>query len=352
VYREKTIFLIDKGRQAMVNFLNVTNIHRRENGVDVVKGISFSQKPFEKLAIAGQSGSGKSTLLKIIAGLIQPEQGDVRFGSARVQGPDEQLIPGHPRIAYLSQQYELRNSYRVEEILRYANEQSEAAATRLYNVCRINHLLKRKTDQLSGGEKQRIALARLLSTMPRLLLLDEPFSNLDPPHRETLKSVIQDTGDLLGISCILVSHEPQDTLSWADRILVLREGQVVQAGPPQEIYRQPADPYVAGLFGRYNLIDIKTAAALGIAPLKDEKKKRLFVRPEQIQIHKGTVKNTTSIPDHLRVKTESVTFVGSAYEVDVIYAGQRFSARSAEEGIAIGDVLDMSIPRPGNWFIH
>src|SRR6201991_2798823 len=164
--------------------------------VDGLNGrISFTQEKGRKLAIAGETGSGKSTLLKMIAGLAEVRTGEVRFGGTRVLGPLERLIPGQPGIAYLSQHFELWNNYRVEEVLSYANDLSVEEASALYEIVRIDHLLSRRTDQLSCGERQRIALSRLLVKPPRLLLLDEPFSNLDRTHKVILKEVIRDIGE-------------------------------------------------------------------------------------------------------------------------------------------------------------
>ena len=182
--------------------LKVSEVTKQQNGNVVLQGISFTQKQFQKIAIVGESGSGKSTLLKVIGGLAQPDTGDVLFENKHVDGPNEKLIPGHPKIAYLSQHFELRNNYRVEEILEYANKLSNKEAQRLYEICHISHLLKRKTDQVSGGEKQRIAMARLLIGSPKLFLLDEPFSNLDVLHRNTLRKVIHDMGEKLKITSV------------------------------------------------------------------------------------------------------------------------------------------------------
>src|SRR5690606_8175730 len=164
-------------------FLKVNQIGVQGETDMVLNDISFIQHQFQKVAIAGETGSGKSTLLKVVAGLAQPSSGDVWFDQKRVSGPLDQLVPGCPGIAYLSQQFELPKFLRVEQILAYANELADNEANALFDVCQINHLLKRKTDQLSGGEQQRIALAKLLITSPKLLLLDEPFSNLDMVHK-------------------------------------------------------------------------------------------------------------------------------------------------------------------------
>ena len=215
--------------------------------------IDFVQRKGSHLAVAGETGSGKSTLLKIIAGLTTPAAGTVFFQGVRVPGPLERLIPGEPGIAYLSQYFELWHHYKVEEVLAYSNDLSQEEADGLYRLCHIDHLLMRRTDQLSGGERQRIALARLLVHPPRLLLLDEPFSNLDMIHKRLLKKVIRDITERYDITCILVSHDPYDTLSWADELLILREGRIHQQGSPREVYSRPVDEYAAGLLGEYSL---------------------------------------------------------------------------------------------------
>ncbi|HXB96336.1 MAG TPA: ABC transporter ATP-binding protein [Puia sp.] len=217
--------------------------------------INFTQHKGSHLAIAGETGSGKSTLLRIIAGLATPVEGAVFFEGTRVATPLERLIPGQPGIAYLSQYFELWHHYRVEEVLSYANDLGAEEAAALYRLCHIDHLMHRRTDQLSGGERQRIALARLLVHPPRLLLLDEPFSNLDMIHKRILKKVIRESTHRYDITCILVSHDPYDTLSWADELLILREGRIHQQGPPGEVYSRPRDEYAAGLLGEYAIVN-------------------------------------------------------------------------------------------------
>jgi len=283
--------------------------------------------------VAGETGSGKTTLLKTIAGLVQPDKGKVLFEGQRVPGPAEKLIPGHPGIAYLSQQFELPQNLRIEQVLEYANELPEAEAMALFRVCRIDHLMKRRTNQLSGGEKQRIALARLLIGAPRLLLLDEPYSNLDMIHKELLKSVIRDIGQKLGITCMLVSHDPSDTLSWAEEILVIREGRSVQQGTPEEIYRQPANEYVAGLFGKYNLLEAGNG-------------RRLFVRPEQFKVGKK------AFPAAMKGKITAISFWGGFYEIEILSeSGSKLIARTVENGLAAGDSVFLLPPWDDVWYL-
>ena len=298
---------------------------------DVLRGISFSQQRGERLALTGVTGSGKSTLLKVIAGLLQPDEGTVVFEGRRVLGPAEMLVPGHPQIGWLSQHFELWNNYRVEDILSYANELSEEEAGSLYAICRIDHLLKRRSDQLSGGERQRIALARLLVKPPTLMLLDEPYSNLDRVHRELLRAVIGDILDRFDMSCILISHDPPDILSWADEILVLKEGKLIQKATPERVYRRPADEYTAGLFGKYNRIHPALAARLGRLPGAGEGKD-LFIRPEKL-----TLSALGSAAAQGRVA--GVSFLGGYYEVEVELADSRLLVRSDTNAYEKGQVV-------------
>jgi ABC-type sulfate/molybdate transport systems ATPase subunit len=268
-------------------------------------------------------------LLKIIGGLLQPHTGSVLFEGERVKGPDEKLLPGHPHIAYLSQHFELLNHYRVRELIEMANQMTSEEAAVICEVCRIDHLLQRWTHQLSGGEKQRIALARLLVTAPRLLLLDEPFSNLDAIHKNMLKSVIHAIGDDLKLTCLLVSHDPVDVLSWADEILVLQDGALVQQGAPEAVYQQPASEYAAALFGRYNLLH--PALAKAFSQYADIEMSRInsFVRPEQFRL-------VADESQGLRGAVRRVRFMGSYYELEVVVEGNNIlvyaDSRNVEEG--------------------
>jgi len=327
-----------------MSFLTVTGINKQVEGNFVLKNISFTQQKLQKIAIAGETGSGKSTLLKIIAGLIQPGSGEVLFEQQKVLGPEEKLIPGHPRIGYLSQHFELRNNYRVDEVLMMANKIPDEEADTIYEVCRITHLLKRKTDQLSGGEKQRIATARLLISRPRLLLLDEPYSNLDMHHKNILKSVIHDIAERLNISCIMISHDPLDTLSWADEIFVMKDGQIIQKGTPEQVYQKPVNEYTGGLFGPYNLIDPvgdKAFAALEGTKLNG---KKLFIRPENFKIVPKGNQGLQGIVDQ-------VIYFGSYYEIKVQVSETSLTVKTTENNMSKGDTVYVSPDSSRIWYV-
>ncbi len=324
--------------------LEVAGISKLEKENFTVKEISFTQQFSQRIAIAGETGSGKSTLLKIIAGLIQPDAGKIIFDGKRVLGPLEKLIPGHPDIAYLSQHFELRNNYRVEEELESKNLLTDEEASTIYAICRIQHLLKRKTDQLSGGERQRIVLARLLTASPKLLLLDEPFSNLDAAHKNIIKSVLEDIGTKLSITCILVSHDAMDSLSWAETIIVMREGQIIQHGTPEQVYNQPVNEYCAGLLGEYNLISkTNTAAFIKNNESKAEKKK-LLIRPEHLNI----VSKSDSAINGIVV---NILFFGSYYNIDVLVGKQLIRLKSTNNQFVKGDTVYLSLAPEKLWYV-
>ncbi len=304
-----------------MSFLEVKGVSKKNNSRIAVDSVSFIQQQFEKVAIAGETGSGKTSLLKIIGGLMQTEGGEVLFENKKVAGPQEQLIPGHPSIAYLSQYFELRDNYWVYELLEMANKFPENEVQYIFTLCEIDHLLKRRTNELSGGEKQRIALAMQLIRKPKLLLLDEPFSNLDAIHEHTMKQVLQNICRQLAVSCIMVSHDGTDLLSWADTIYIMKDGKLVQQGTPQQVYYEPLNEYCAGLFGDYNRLERALQTKLFTT--------KTFIRPEELVF-------TTEAKGHAAVVT-NVSFYGSFFLYELQSARSRLRISSTEDTYLPGD---------------
>ncbi|GAB3579954.1 ABC transporter ATP-binding protein [Hymenobacter daeguensis] len=326
-----------------MDILTVTNLSLTENGFTALQPISFTQKAGQKLALAGESGAGKSTLLQLVAGLIQPSTGTVHALGSRVRGPHEVLVPGHPGVAYLSQKSDLPHSLRVEQVLRYANQRPQAEAQAVYTLCRIDHLMLRRTDQLSGGEQQRVALARLLLGAPRLLLLDEPFSNLDRTHKRLLQGIIEELGTRLGITCLLVSHDATDVLPWADEILVLHRGRLVQQGPPRQLYHQPVDEATAALFGDYNLVRGAERRAL-LPGRRFGKNTALLVRPEQLRLGPMHGSGATGT-------VRAVRFLGSYYEVEAELGANSVRVRVPTAEHEPGEKITIAVVPGGSWDI-
>ena len=296
-----------------MEFLKASNIGRSEEGRIVLEDVNLTINQHQRIALMGETGSGKSTLMKIMAGLTQPTSGNVYFDGKRIEGPEEVLIPGHPQIGYLSQHFELRNNYFVFELLEMASKMESREMENIFSICRIDHLLKRKTNALSGGERQRIALARLLVSKPKLLLLDEPFTNLDLHNNKIINEVIRTVSHKLGITCVLVSHDPAEVLSWAETICVMQYGKIIQQADPITIYQQPVNAYAAGLLGSYNEF---STSEKDIASILKVPNNRRFVRPEEFSLSKAPLYRAEG-------KILERMYYGSHYALDMIVAGKR-----------------------------
>lgn len=333
-----------------MTLLKAINVSKTGPSEFRLSDINFRQSKLEKIAIAGETGAGKSTLLKLVAGMLQPDAGELIFEKSRIHGPSDQLVPGHPGIAYLSQHFELQKSLRVGQVLHYSNTLSDADANTLYAVCQIDHVLHRRTDELSGGERQRVAICRLLISSPRLLLLDEPFTHLDMMHKQTLKAVIRDIGEKLRITCMLVSHDPQDTLSWADKIFVMKQGKIIQKADPETVYNKPVNVYTGGLFGKYNLIgredgkNFSQSAGLkrAIAMLGNDRK--IFLRPEHFKV---APKSSRS----LRGKVIKVLFLGSHEEAEILLGKQIITVRAGNGTFTEGKTAYLGVATKDFWVV-
>ncbi len=311
--------------------LEVQHISKQLPGGLSISDISFEQEALQKIAVTGKSGAGKTTLLKMISGHEQPDGGTILFNGKRMIGPEEKLLPGQKEIGYLSQEHDLLHNYNVEDLLWFGNKLSSGEAATLFEICQVVHLAKHRTDQLSGGEKQRIALCMLLIKSPKLLVLDEPFSNLDPIHTDILKAVLEDITQRLQVTVMLTSHDPDDTLSWADEIIVMREGQIIQKGAPEIIYHQPLNEYVAGLFGRYNLLQPGHAALFGL-----ETDVNMIMRPEDFVMNANPENSVKGI-------IQKISFWGSFYEVEVLVDDSMIIVKMTRNELKIGQKVSVSV---------
>ena len=232
--------------------LSIRAIKKRFGPVEVLKGIDIELASGEFLVLLGSSGCGKSTLLNIIAGLIDPSEGELLIG-------DRDITDVHPKdrdIAMVFQSYALYPNMTVArnltfglEIRKVDGKTRETALQRVAALLQIGHLLDRKPAQLSGGQRQRVAIGRALVREPKVFLFDEPLSNLDAKLRAEMRTEIKKLHQRLGTTIVYVTHDQIEAMTLASRIAIMRDGVVQQFAPPEEIYERPANMYVASFIG-------------------------------------------------------------------------------------------------------
>jgi ABC-type sugar transport system ATPase subunit len=256
--------------------LKVSNISMRypNTSFDAVQGISFELGKGKKLAIVGESGSGKTTLLKLLAGLFDPDQGNIYFKDTQILGPAFNLVPGNEYIRMVLQDYGLKKNQSIEDNLKYSlryfsPEEQDQKIKVLAKVLHIEDLLDRMPYQLSGGQQQRAAIAVCMASVPEVMLMDEPFSNLDVLLADQIRLYMMKEIRKSKNSMVFVTHQTADALSLADLILVMRKGKIVQYGSVEEIYDQPASPYTAALFSDSNFFRFNKLESIKLKGYKD-----------------------------------------------------------------------------------
>ncbi|WP_373511926.1 ABC transporter ATP-binding protein [Persicitalea sp.] len=247
-----------------MTLLKVKSLHKKFDDKTVLSDINLDLKKSEWVGIIGESGSGKSTLLNILGRFIDADEGKVFLNNQEMPLVKTQLMKGSEGIKLVHQEYELFPNQTVRENIAYAlrfyePKYREGKVEELLQLTRLHEVQGRKAKLLSGGEKQRTALAQALAEVPELLLLDEPFAHLDQKNKQTLADAIEDLKSTHRLTCLFVTHDAGEALAWADRIMILREGEMIQEGSPEEVYQKPVNLYVAQLTGHVNLFATEKA---------------------------------------------------------------------------------------------
>ena len=239
--------------------LNVKKLSFSYDKTPVLKNISFKAKPGENIAIIGESGTGKSTLLKILHGEYDLNQGQIFWKEEEILGPKYNLVVGHDLMKYVAQEFDLMPFITVEEnigkfLSNFYPEEKQRRTAELLEVVELTKFAKIKVKTLSGGQKQRVALARALAKQPEIILLDEPFSHIDNFKKQSLRrSVFKYLKDK-NITCIVATHDKEDVLGFADRMIVLNHNKIVVNNIPEALYQNPKTPLIASFFGEFNVI--------------------------------------------------------------------------------------------------
>ncbi|MFM7023943.1 MAG: ABC transporter ATP-binding protein [Flavobacteriales bacterium] len=234
--------------------LQVKNISFSYQGKPVLNNVSFEVKKGKVLGLLGRTGVGKTTLLKLIKGLMDAEKGGVYFKGALVLGPKDMLVPGHPEIQIVNQDFQLFDKINVFHnikhlLIQFDMAYQEKRATQILKLCGLYKFKDRMPKELSGGQQQLIAIARALAKEPELILLDEPFSHLDNISKKEVKEVLLRIKEKYNTTFLFVTHDHREALELSDELMVIDKGKIVQKGKPAELYKNPKNKVVAGLLG-------------------------------------------------------------------------------------------------------
>ena len=251
-------------------YLSLKNISKKYKDKEILKNITFDIKEGELVCILGPSGCGKTTLLNIIGGFVSDYSGDVLLSNENINN----IPPEKREIATVFQSYGLFTHKNVIDnvsyglkLLKIDRNTREKRAQEMLEKVGLAGYDKKKIKELSGGEQQRVAIARSMVLNPKLLLLDEPLSNLDVHLRDVMRKEIKRIQKQFGVTMIIVTHDQEDAFKLADRVIVINEGHIEQIGTPEELYKQPKSNFISSFIGENNIID-----------------ENLVIRPEEISI--------------------------------------------------------------------
>jgi len=244
-----------------MNILEIKNLSLAYNKNIVVKDCSFTQKKGEIIVILGASGDGKTSILKAIAGLLPFTSGEISYNGEKIKDSKNQLVPGHKLIKLVNQDFALDLFHSVEENLRlkllpYDEVYKKARIDTLLKLTKLTKYRDYKATEISGGQQQRLAIARALADEPELILLDEPFNQLDFQNKNLIERHIRSYIRKNKISAILVTHNGIEALEWADKIIFVKNGKIKRIDKPQDFFDHPRNKYEAGFFGELNKLKI------------------------------------------------------------------------------------------------
>ena len=321
--------------------IRVANVTKRFGSFHAVDNVSVDVDSGSLVALLGPSGSGKSTLLRLIAGLEQADTGRIWITGEEATDRTVQ----DRQVGFVFQHFALFKHRTVRqnvafglELRKWKREAIKRRVDELLDLVQLKGYGSRFPSQLSGGQRQRVALARALAVQPRVLLLDEPFSALDAKVRKELRAWLRNLHDEMHVTTVIVTHDQEEAMEVADRIVVMNEGRIEQIGTPAEIYDQPASPFVMGFVGAVNVLPGGTLPRL-TAATPDAADTPLFIRPHDVEILSEAQSDT--VPAQLR----RLSHLGRDVQAELVLAdGQVITAQIPRErmnlaAFQVGDQL-------------
>lgn len=339
--------------------------------VHAIKDVDLQISPGEYVVILGPSGCGKSTLIRCVAGLESPNRGRIDLQGRTVYDAERSIdVKVNARnVGMVFQNYALWPHMTIEQNVAYPLKMRKVPtperAKRVADVLRaleVEPLAKRLPAELSGGQQQRIALARALVYEPGILLLDEPLSNLDALLRVSLRTELLRLHHMLGYTALHITHDQEEALEMGDRVVLMREGEIEQSGPPEDVYRRPVSPYAANFLGVRNRVRVTVGrgrleyaagAIPGSAPLceglAEGTELELFVRGRDTHVLQRSDGDAKSAPNSLEFHgtlTQVVLGEGGRRQYVLDIAGQYWFAQHADQGadLQVGEKVDLTVP--------
>ncbi len=318
-----------------------------DQGAPAVSDIDLVVNPGELVVLVGPSGCGKSTLLRIVAGLINPNRGRLLLdGSDTLRRP-----PHHRRIGCVPQSYALFDHLNVADNVAFGLRMQQVRKAdradrvrEMLELCRIPELAHRAVGELSGGQRQRVAIARALAVRPRVLLLDEPLTALDPQLRVALRADLEDLLRRSGLTTLFVTHDQSEALAIADRVVVLREGRIEQYGTPEELWEHPENEFVAEFLGSAKVVRARRVGerVVEIAPGLDASVDAMPGDGEYVSIALRAT-DLTYDPQGVRIVVTGVEYAGASYVITGKIPGGPLVSFLFNERLAVGSEVPVGL---------
>lgn len=299
----------------IVQIKNLKKVFCKGN-ICVANKINLSIKEGEIFTILGRSGSGKTTLLRMISGLETPDNGEIIIDNKVVFSEDTNVEPKNRKIAIVFQNYALLPHLTIASNITFGSDASKEDLEEILKKTKLKGQENKFPHELSGGQQQRVALARALINKAKILLLDEPLSNIDTELRTHLRAELKEMIKAFNITAIFITHDKEDAFYLSDRIAIIYGGDILQVGTSKEIYNNPVDLYCANFLGKITKIDENS-----------------YIRPESIKISQDG-KTEGLIKD--------IIFYGSFYEITVLADEKHFILHSFDDTLEIGQKVNLS----------
>lgn len=317
--------------------LKITNLHKSFQEVKVLKGINLTLKKGEILSILGESGCGKSSLLGAIAGFFKIDDGEIYVENELLSSKDVFVNAQNRDVGILFQDYALFPHLSVMQnicfgISKLSQNEQNKRLNEVLDILNIKDLLKRYPNELSGGQAQRVALARTIVLRPKIILFDEPFSNLNHTLSIKMRKEIKNILKNYQLSAIFVTHDKDDAFYLSDKIALIKDGKILDFGTPKELYFNPKDAIGASFLGEINYLDIQTINSKKLKEFLSQKKG--ILRPKDLFI----VNETTQIT----ARVENCIFYGDYYDINLNLDGNLINIYHHSE-LNIGERVNLEL---------